>query len=189
MILEEKLLQVIHDEDVHILLCGDFNARTGCEQPKLDDMSNYTPGSEEDVIRGDWADRQPKDIVVNNFGKSLMILCFMIDCAILNSCCKGHRSEEYTYVSPHGSSVIDYFPMSEDTLGSEEDVIRGDRAERRSKDTVVNNFGKSLLNSCFMFDCVILNGCCNGNRSGEYTYVSPHGSSVTDYFLMSEDLF
>ena len=39
VILEEKLLQLIRDEDVHILLCGDFNARTGCEQPKLDDMS------------------------------------------------------------------------------------------------------------------------------------------------------
>ena len=40
-----------------------------------------------------------------------------------------------------------------------------------------------------MLDYVILNGCCNGNRSGEYTYVSPHGSSVIDYFPMSEDLF
>ena len=129
MILEEKLLQVIHDEDVHILLCGDFNARTGCEQPKLDDMSNYTPGSEEDVIRGDWADRQPKDIVVNNFGKSLMILCFMIDCAFLNSCCKGHRSEEYTYVSPHGSCVIDYFPMSEDLFSANCNMRVGDRVD------------------------------------------------------------
>ena len=84
VILEEKLLQLIRDEDVHILLCGDFNARTGCEQPKLDDMSNYTPGSEEDDIRGDWAERQSKDIVVNNFGKLPLTLCFMFDCVILN---------------------------------------------------------------------------------------------------------
>ena len=54
---------------------------------------------------------------------------------------------------------------------------------------MVNNFGKSLFNLSFMFDCVIPNGCCNGGRSGGYTYVSPHGSSVIDYFLMSEDLF
>ena len=60
-ILEEQLLQVIRDADVHILLCKDLNARTDCEQPQLDDMSNYTPGSEEDDIRGDWADRQSKD--------------------------------------------------------------------------------------------------------------------------------
>ena len=60
-ILEEQLLQVIRDTDVHILLCRDLNARTDCEQPQLDDMSNYTPGSEEDDIRGDWGDRQSKD--------------------------------------------------------------------------------------------------------------------------------
>ena len=40
-----------------------------------------------------------------------------------------------------------------------------------------------------MLDYVILNGCCNGDCSGEYTYVSPHGSSIIDYFPMSEDLF
>ena len=54
---------------------------------------------------------------------------------------------------------------------------------------MVNNFGKSLLNLCFMLDYVILNGCCNGDCSGEYTYVLPQGSSVTDYFLKSADLF
>ena len=40
VILEEKLLQVIRDEDARIFLSGDFNTRTSCEQPKLDDMSN-----------------------------------------------------------------------------------------------------------------------------------------------------
>ena len=40
-----------------------------------------------------------------------------------------------------------------------------------------------------MLDCVILNGCCDGDRSGIYTYVSPHGSSFIDYSIMSEDLF
>ena len=54
---------------------------------------------------------------------------------------------------------------------------------------MVNNFGKSLLNLCFMLDCLILNGCCDHDRSGEYTYVSPHGSSLINYFLKSEDLF
>ena len=73
--------------------------------------------------------------------------------------------------------------------GFEADVIRGEWANRRPKDIVVNNFGKSLLNLCFMLDCLILNGCCDHDRSGEYTYVSPHGSSVINYFLKSEDLF
>ena len=38
------------------------------------------PGSEEDLIRGDWADRRSKDIVVNNFAKSLLnlYLCLIV---------------------------------------------------------------------------------------------------------------
>ena len=38
------------------------------------------PGSEEDFIRGDWADRRSKDIVVNNFAKSLLnlYLCLIV---------------------------------------------------------------------------------------------------------------
>ena len=54
---------------------------------------------------------------------------------------------------------------------------------------MVNNLGKSLFNLCFALDCVILNGCCNGDRGGEYMYVLPHGSSVINYFLTSEDFF
>ena len=62
--LEEEILQVIRDEDVHILLCRDFNARTGCQQPKLDDMSNYSPVLRKMslVVTGLI---EPKDIVVN----------------------------------------------------------------------------------------------------------------------------
>ena len=74
-------------------------------------------------------------------------------------------------------------------LDFEDEDVKGDWADRSSKDTVVNSFGKSLLNLCFLLDCVILNGCCNGDCKGEYTYMSPHGSSAIDYFIVSEDLF
>ena len=74
VILKENLVQEIRDEDLYILLCGDLNAQTGCEQPKLDDMSNYRPGFEDEDVRGDWADRSLKDTVVNSFGKSLLNL-------------------------------------------------------------------------------------------------------------------
>ena len=36
LILEESTLQIVQNEDPYILLCGDLNARTGCEQPKLE---------------------------------------------------------------------------------------------------------------------------------------------------------
>ena len=102
VILEENLVQEIRDEDLYILLCRDLNARTGCEQPKLDDMSNYRPGFENEDVRGDWADRSSKDTVVNSFSKSLLNLCCLLDCVILNGCCNGDRKGEYKYVSPPG---------------------------------------------------------------------------------------
>ena len=54
----------------------------------------------------------------------------------------------------------------------------------------MNNLGKSLLNLCFMLDCVLVKGFCNSAADGEFTaYVSPHDSSVIDYFIISEGLF
>ena len=59
---------------------------------------------------------------------------------------------------------------------------------RASQDTVINGFGKSLLNMCIALNLCILNGTCEGDHLGCYTYISPFGSSVIDYFLMSGDL-
>ena len=104
-------------------------ARTGSEQPKLNDLSNYTPGPKEDDIWGDWAHRPSKDIVLKKIGNSLLTLCFMLDCVILNNCCNGDRRGEYIYLSPHGSSVTDYFPMSEDLFSANCNLHVGDRID------------------------------------------------------------
>ena len=40
-----------------------------------------------------------------------------------------------------------------------------------------------------MLGCIIVNGLCTGDVDGGFTYVSPRGSSVIDYFIISEDLF
>ena len=42
---------------------------------------------------------------------------------------------------------------------------------------------------CTTFDLVILNGLCNGDLEGRYTYTGENGSSVDDYFIMSSDMF
>ena len=60
--------------------------------------------------------------------------------------------------------------------------------DRCSQDEVLNNYGKSLLNLCTALNLCILNGMCNGDRLGRYTYISETGSSVNDYFIMSSDL-
>jgi exonuclease III len=110
VILEESLLQVVHDDDVHVMICGDLNARTGSSQSKNEDIMNfethigfYDEDLEESCLR------HSKDNTMNNFGKSLLDLCFMFDLDIMNGYCKGDKEGEYTFVSPQGCSVIDYF--------------------------------------------------------------------------------
>ena len=60
---------------------------------------------------------------------------------------------------------------------------------RCSQDTVLNNYGKLLLNMCTVLDLCILNGVCEGDLQGRYTYISETGCSVNDYFVLSTDLF
>ena len=70
----------------------------------------------------------------------------------------------------------------------DDDMYIKDNLSRASKDDVINNFGKSLLDFCFLFDLAILNGCCPGDTFGDFTFVSSNGSSVIDLFLASECL-
>ena len=65
----------------YILPCGDLKAKTGCEQPKLEEMFNYTPCSNANN-GGDCRYRCSEGNIVNNFGKSLLSLCFMLDCVL-----------------------------------------------------------------------------------------------------------
>ena len=45
------------------------------------------------------------------------------------------------------------------------------------------------MNMCTAVNLCILNGMCHGDHLGRYTYFSDAGSSVNDYFLLSNDLF
>ena len=60
---------------------------------------------------------------------------------------------------------------------------------RCSEDSVLNSYGKKSLNTCTAFGLNILNGVCNGDLQGRYTFISNCGNSVNDYFMASEDLF
>lgn len=62
------------------------------------------------------------------------------------------------------------------------------RTKRQSCDLNFNNFGKSLLNMCTSLGLCIMNGLCHGDHEGHYTYICDAGSSVIDYFLMSNEL-
>ena len=103
LILEESILQIVQNKDPYILLCGDLNARTGCEQPKLEELFNYSHGSD-DNDDGDCGYRCSKDNTVNNLGKSLLNLCFMLDCVIVNEFCNSDANGEFR--PPHNESLV-----------------------------------------------------------------------------------
>ena len=60
---------------------------------------------------------------------------------------------------------------------------------RKSQDIIVNTFGQQLLDFCNMYDCVILNGLCEGEHDNSFTYIASCGASVSDYYIMSCDLY
>ena len=77
--------------------------------------------------------------------------------------------------------------LEEDNNGimQKEDTI----VKRCSEDKVLNSYGKRLLNMCTVFGLYILNGICNGDLQGRYTYLSDAGNSVNDYFVISKELY
>ena len=86
------------------------------------------------------------------------------------------------------SRTANEFPISQ----SENDVFARAVEEtpvRCSEDAVLNSYGKKFLNMCTAFGLNILNGVCNGDLQGRYTFISNCGNSVNDYFMVSEDLF
>ena len=57
------------------------------------------------------------------------------------------------------------------------------------QDKILNSYGKKLLNLCSALSIYILNGTCDGDKEGRYTFISDQGSSVNYYFLASVGLF
>ena len=60
---------------------------------------------------------------------------------------------------------------------------------RKFQDLIVNTFGLQLIDFCDMYDCVILNGLCEGEHDNSFTYIASCGASVLNYYIMSCDLY
>lgn len=58
--------------------------------------------------------------------------------------------------------------------------------ERKSKDKIIGNGGRNLVNWLGEKGWNILNGRTEGDWKGEYTYVGARGSSVIDYVVVNE---
>ena len=95
--------------DFYLMICGDFNARTGSLNTVPD---SFLPNLRCEVYR---SERNSADKVVNTFGRSFLSLCLIHDLRIVNGTTNKH-SDRFTFVSENGASVIDYFVASDDLL-------------------------------------------------------------------------
>ena len=91
-------------------------------------------------------------------------------------------------VNEENTTNFDCFDDDVDHDGNDDDG-NNCSVKRSSKDTIINHYGRwSLLDFCFLFDLMIVNGACSMDTDGEFTFVSPNGSGVVDYFLVSKDI-
>ena len=101
------------------IVCGDFNARTANVQPvlELDTLDAYLENNTpfRDSVSSTYT-RKSEDSIINTFGKSFIEMCSSLDLFIVNGMNGGNSQGLFTYVSPHGNSVIDYFLLSDDLL-------------------------------------------------------------------------
>lgn len=113
---QELETMISESGDCEVLLCGDFNARTG----DLLEFTHYddTELQDEfiDVLNNtDVPVRKNVDKSVNRFGRSLIKFCSEHSLFIGNGRC-GTNSGDYTYISAVGCSAIDYFILSKPLL-------------------------------------------------------------------------
>ena len=112
--LEEEVAR--YTESHHILLCGDFNSRTG-----------HAPDYENRVIDNNTNlldQRYNEDVVINKYGRFLLNFCINTGLKIAN----GRMFDDndighYTYYSPNGASTIDYLILREDYMISKFKVL------------------------------------------------------------------
>ena len=61
--------------------------------------------------------------------------------------------------------------------------------KRQSKDNIINNFGRSLIELCKSFGIHMLNGRVLNDNEGNFTCTANNGCSLVDYVIVSSNLF
>lgn len=118
-----KHLAEIKSSGAHVMLAGDFNARTARLPdaiPAADhaDIPDVTLPNIHMLPAGS-APRQSSDATVNPFGKKLIALCQDASLLILNGRVNGDAQGQYTCHTHNGQSLVDYFIASPDMVTPE----------------------------------------------------------------------
>lgn len=101
----------------YVAMCGDFNARTGNQLDYIaGDNSRYIPVDDKYIEDIGIPFRRSQDLKIDDRGKRLLDLCISARLRILNGRTLGDINGKFTCHRPVGSSVIDYFIISEELL-------------------------------------------------------------------------
>ena len=104
---EKEMMLYMSQGDV--LLCGDLNARTSCENDFiLRDSSKFIPMYSNYVSDRDILPRISQDKMLDNRGKNLIDFCISNQIRILNGRAFGDCFGRYTCFTPNGASTVDY---------------------------------------------------------------------------------
>nr|WPH61295.1 reverse transcriptase [Somniosus microcephalus] len=112
---EEELFDTLHMEISHfqaqgkVIICGDLNARTGCEPDFIDPQgNNHVFGQTPLDVTPAIANRNNLDREINKSGREVVQLCRALGLYIVNGRFRGDSLGRLTYSSTLGSSVVDY---------------------------------------------------------------------------------
>ena len=109
-------------EDTNVILCGDFNSRTGTLQEfDLNDLCNVSVLEEYSDILLPKVDipRCSADKTINRLGRNLINFLKSYQLYIVNGRMgEDMNSGDFTYIDTSGCSVIDYFICSADIFSS-----------------------------------------------------------------------
>ena len=101
----------------HILLTGDFNARTGLLPDYVSHDSDLHVALPPDYSVDIPIPRKLEDHTVNNYGRELLDVCVAGGLRIINGHIRPDASKgAFTCFFPKGTSVVDYTITSEDVL-------------------------------------------------------------------------
>ena len=101
-----------------VILCCDFNARTGLESDSFETSNNNLPIDlnicfDNSITSDKYNQRNNRDSdTINTSDRKLLEVCETFNLRFLNGTCCGDNFGQYTCFRPNGKSVIDYFITS-----------------------------------------------------------------------------
>ena len=89
-------------------------------------------------------------------------------------------------------ALFDYIDITIDSEDIECMIYGADTGNkvmpRSSEDTIVNEYGRKLIDMCISHDLLIVNGRAISDPKGSYTCYTHNGSSLVDYVICSRDI-